>query len=894
MTFRRRLLLISILLFISSPALISAQSGTLTGTVKDTARAVIPGATIRLLSRANQLIRSVETDQSGGFKISGLPPDNYLLQISHPGFDPVEQVVSLESNGIINVSLVLQVVRITASTSVSSGNSPLANSDPLYRTLRDASITETYLVTDLQMARDVATFKFRKGRISFLTPVMNRSVVAVFVGEGEFILKPTYWLELNHIKLVTGAEVVQDTFKELFLIFSDETYSQVRKSFSKVEPLADDFNALKSFRKIVRAEGSDNAEAHILSNLLCTDCQPTFNARIKGEKYKQLNFIINSSGAVGDISPEEVALINDDFSSNDYGIWYLTHTQKELESATASSGEDKRRIDAINYKVDNIIDGEKLIAGCTLTFKPLHDGDRVIHLNLLSSLRVSRVMEEGRDLSFIQEDKDHDGSFHVIFPEPLKKDRQVKVVIEYQGKNVIKDAGGGNFSVTARSLWFPRAGKFDERATFDLTFRLHRKYTLVASGKLVSQSLDGDYSVTRWVSEHQVGVAGFNYGAFKKTELFDDQIKQMIEVHAVPVIPDTLRGLSQFSAISPSNLSAKALNETQNSLRIFTNWFGELPYGRVAITQQPQLNIGQSWPTLIYMPIVAFLDSTTRVDMFGLNSGLTYFVQELTPHEVAHQWWGHLVGWSNYRDQWISEGFAEFSAGLFLEYTRGGKLDDYHNFWARKSKKLLEKSRYGIRLNDVGPIAMGLRVGIPRAAGAYQNIVYDKGAYILHMLRFMMYDQQNGDRDFINMIKDFVNYHRHASATTESFKYFVDKHIKPNMDLDANKKMDWFFYQWLFGTEIPRYRMQYRMEKQADGKTLATLTLTQSDVSDGFRMIVPLYVDYNGKVSRVGEIPVAGNMTTSEYKITFPGSPKRLIINYHQDVLSSESVSQLK
>src|SRR5262249_58412455 len=99
---------------------------------------------------------------------------------------------------------------------------------------------------------------------------------------------------------------------------------------------------------------------------------------------------------------------------------------------------------------------------------------------------------------------------------------------------------------------------------------------------------------------------------------------------------------------APTRLTEKALVESKNSIRIYNLWFGEVPYGRIAITQQPQMNFGQSWPTLVYLPIISFFDSTQRWQLFGLDSGLTSFIQEVTPHEVAHQWWGHVVGWATY------------------------------------------------------------------------------------------------------------------------------------------------------------------------------------------------------------------------------------------------------
>jgi hypothetical protein len=113
----------------------------------------------------------------------------------------------------------------------------------------------------------------------------------------------------------------------------------------------------------------------------------------------------------------------------------------------------------------------------------------------------------------------------------------------------------------------------------------------------------------------------------------------------------------------------------------------------------------------------------------------------------------------------------------------------------------------------------------------------------------------------------------------------------PKMDLAGNKKLDWFFLQWVYGKEVPRYKLEYSLTPQSDGKTLLSFTLTQSEVSQGFGMLVPVYLDFDGKIVRMGEVPAIGSSTSQEYKIMLPQKPKRVLINYHYDVLASASES---
>jgi aminopeptidase N len=205
------------------------------------------------------------------------------------------------------------------------------------------------------------------------------------------------------------------------------------------------------------------------------------------------------------------------------------------------------------------------------------------------------------------------------------------------------------------------------------------------------------------------------------------------------------------------------LVEAQNALRLFGAWFGKPPYPRIAITQQPEFNFGQSWPTLVYLPMSAYLDSTQRWQLMGrIQNRLTEFVDEVTAHEVSHQWWGDEVGWSTYHDQWLSEGLAFFSAALYWQATEKNS-QKYIDYWEHARQMLLEKNRYGRRANDAGPVWMGLRLATPKTAQGYSAVVYRKGGYVLNMLRALMYDSQEPEKPFMHMLHDFVEEYRNRT-----------------------------------------------------------------------------------------------------------------------------------
>jgi len=431
---------------------------------------------------------------------------------------------------------------------------------------------------------------------------------------------------------------------------------------------------------------------------------------------------------------------------------------------------------------------------------------------------------------------------------------------------------------------------FADRATYDLTFKVPRQYTLVGVGKLDKEWREDDYEASHWVSDVPLAVAGFNYGLFKKKSVHDDTTNYDIEAYATAETPAYLRRYARNMSLSPSAMAESAMIDAQNAIRCFQLWFGAAPYGRIAVTEQPAFNYGQSWPTLVYLPISAFFDSTQRWMLLGGNAfRFAEFIQEVTPHEVAHQWWGHMVGWASYHDQWLSEGFADFSAGLFLQQTEHdpGK---FLKFWDRARETIMAKNNFGIRPNDAGPLWMGLRLNTFRNGAAYNRLVYPKGGFVLHMLRYLMYERDTGDRDFIAMMHDFVATYLNRNASTESFKSVVEKHMKPAIDLERNGKMDWFFRQWVYGTEVPSYRMEYSLAPEPDGKFMFTAKVTQSGVSSRFVMGVPIYFDFDGHVVRAGSVALLGNMTSSEIKLRLPKRPKHVLLNANHDVLAAETI----
>jgi aminopeptidase N len=311
-------------------------------------------------------------------------------------------------------------------------------------------------------------------------------------------------------------------------------------------------------------------------------------------------------------------------------------------------------------------------------------------------------------------------------------------------------------------------------------------------------------------------------------------------------------------------------------LKQFEHYFGMLPFKSVAVTQQPVRGYGQSWPTLVFLPYDSLLDSTTRNSLHMQDSGeAREFYNLVAVHEMAHQWWGHVVGWKTYHDQWLSEGTAEFSAALYLKHYEPKK---WNSFWSLKRKWLLSDNRAGRRPVDEGPLWLNPQLNSYAEPRNSYYLTYMKGAYVMEMLRMMMEDPRSPEPDtqFILMMRDFISTYAGKNASTEDFRRIVEKHM--------GQPMDWFFDEWVYGTEIPEYDFNWKLENANDGKNVLRFTLTQSGVSDSFQMWVPIYVQVNGNVQRLGLVKVRGANTLSD-EIVLAFHPEKVMLDEDRSIL---------
>lgn len=792
----------------------------------------------------------------------------------------------------------------------------------VYQQLRQIPAGDRWAVAEnVVWKRDAATFTFVDGRLTFSAPVGGRVVAAVFSGLGRFELNPPTPIAQRQIARFSGDPHLRDSFREAVFFFTDESAAELENLVrvqtgegggdwtvvaAAQKKYAENFNDWWSNQRRGNPE-MRNLAARMLADLSDPTSRGFFLADFKGDRSGDLLFHISWNRdpiLLPDWANDEEVMLLKLNLGNYYEWWAGFHLAGEYaenpwpEHRTLLATCVEQHIEAEVGK------DRELSAKATLKYQVPGGTARLLPLSLRGVMRISSVEDgTGQKLGFIQEARDRDNDPWLILPSPAAPGKTYEARITYaedstRDSRIIYQQGPGLYYVTSRTSWFPSFGALDDRSHYRLRVRSPKKFRFIATGRLVREEKEKDFLVTEWEPEMPLSVVGFNYGEFVEKSQKDARFT--VTAYAGRQIPDELRavqGAIDMAELAggpggPKNIAGQlgiatggfntsrmvghAANVSFTALKLFEHYFGPLPFRTISVTQQPIRGYGQSWPTLIFLPYDSLLDSTTRNSLRLQDSAeAREFYNTVAVHEMAHQWWGHVVGWKTYHDQWLSEGLAEFSAALFLKQFEPKK---WNSFWNLKRKWLLSKNPEGNRPVDVGPLWLNAQLATYREPSLRQQLIYDKGAYVLEMLRTMMEDPTQPDPDarFIAMMKDFVSTYTGKNASTEDFRRIVEKH--------ANEPMQWFFDQWVYGTEIPEYSVTSSFEDLPGGKVRARVTLNQSGVSDSFRSYVPFFAVVKGEPRRLGIVRILGS-SSARGELTLPFRPDKITIDESRNVL---------
>ena len=765
------------------------------------------------------------------------------------------------------------------------------NANATYESLRHRTANgEAFTISHLALKRDAAEIALNSGTVYFYGPVGGVVTGAVFLGEGILHIEPPSAMERRQLKIVMKTEVLDQHFTSAVFAFTDGTAAELRKgSTGTASGTGSALAQGEEFQTIFRKNLKYDLEARLLEDEAYPGTGGFFLAEMKGPLFsKRLIYMVDPHGAIG-VAPEEVALLTSADDSYDITLGFPSEAQRKLPRPANNT---PFRID--QQTIDTTIEKSGKLTATVVTGVTANEGGvQVLPLQLFPTLRASGVWgPNGEALDYIQEDKQRDADFAILLQKPLNAGDKVQVTTTYSGKDAVLDMGNENYFLVARESWYPNMrGEFGNYAQYSMTFHTPKNVQVIATGDRISETEDAHQKTSFWQSMAPMPVAGFNLGSFKSSTSERNKDLQVIS-YANTDLADCYSVMKDapgmaLGTLSTTGMLKRSTSEGDAAVQIYTEFFGALPYDHISLTQQTPCNYGQSWPTLVYLPTCYFWDSTIQHQIGVLDHDPSYW-KVVTAHEVAHQWWGQTVGFASYRDQWMSEGFANFSASLFLLQTNKTPKE-YDDFWKLLRERLLERNKDGFRPVDVGPVVMGFRVSSSRSGGdVYQNLIYSKGAYILHSLELLYYTPQYGEKPFQAAMHDFVTTYRNQPATTEDFKAVLERDMPKWLDLDHNHKLDWFFNAYVYGTEVPKYSITSDFIQQGD-QTIVHFKLTQAGVSPQFNMLVPVYMELEDKRTvLLGHLPIQGS-TTIEKTVPIgklPSPPKRLVLNYYYDLLS--------
>jgi len=795
-----------------------------------------------------------------------------------------------------------------------------------------------FAIQNVKLQRDVARITFVKGFLGLSQPVGinpdgEKTVSAVFRGQGRLHFAPTRNMEKQQLAFHAEKpiEALDINFTEAVLLFTDQTYKElsgvVGSRYTNVQTMMErkrnrssnthPFEKVYNNRNKTWTKYGYNWEPRLLKSLLSNkpSNQSLFVAEIKTDDYKWLTLIIDQ------VDPEQVELVQYDFRSKIQPVTVFSKFPAENRHPEEAYADPFVPYDyqIKSYALDVTID-RKISTGfqsnpllrvrAEVLLEIKKSDERVLIFSLDPNLQVQEVFDNtGKPLNFFQSSDPKDdyflggGYLVVTSPTPFKKGLASFRFI-YEGRRVVIETGPGQYFCQSFG-WYP-SYNFGRgitlsntilawRSDFDITLKVPGKYRGISVGNKIEDSTNKgfrgnldtakDYHITRWKSEIPLSVAGFAFGDYNTEQ--EDVGEVSVEVYASRR-SSYFHDPNENKFISAAGYAKDMLNEVINALTIMETYFGPYPYNKLAVTDIP-FYYGQGWPSLLYVSIIGFLDST-KLNFFGMwPFGLDWSNSSFRAHEVSHQWWGHRLAFKSYHDQWISEGFAEFSGLLFDQHTKG--KEEYFRLLKGMRESLVVKNRRGVKHEQVGPVYAGLRLSSNKHPRSYNEIVYKKGGWILHMIRQMLYDPrhtEDPDGRFIMMMHDLTSTFHNQAISTGDFKRILEQHMTDDMDIDGNGTMDWFFNSWVHGTGIPHYTLKHTITKTGQpGVFEFSGVLRQSGVPKDFRMMVPLFIHLKKGIIRVGWLyPVEGE-NQFQFQLPLPTTPLKLSINAWEDVLST-------
>jgi hypothetical protein len=784
----------------------------------------------------------------------------------------------------------------------------------LYRQLRTVPLDPTLIfkIREATIDREDLHLYLTDGVICFTKTVEGRVTGAFFEGQGEVLVRPPDNSERASLGLFTGQGVLDEQFTSAYIRFNDTTATDLQSSLRQIDDSGPEFLAkyAETAQNLAMMDG-----LRMLSSFTSHYPQDRFlHARLGGTRLGVFDVSYDA------MAEEQISVGK--FQTNDLGTFYdiwmsfaarSARNLKDPESRVIDPWRSSEAVKVNKFSISStLIPPQTIQAKADLALNVRHGGQRLLFFELSRYLKVEKVTFGAQTLEFLQNES-VDGTqlarrgndlVVIVFPKPLRDGESLQLHFEYAG-NVMAQAGPGLLYVGARGTWYPNRGI--SMSNFDLEFRWPSEWTLVATGKRVSLDADGNDLVGRWVSEVPMPLAGFNLGQYTKNSAkagtvtvdsfaansveYNLPLKQtealVVKRPAVPGggAPQDAVVVAPPLTLDPARNGKKIAETCAHAIENYTRWFGPYPYSSLNITQFPSSE-SQGWPGLIFLSSTAFLPPAEQTRVKLDDFGRVLYGDLMPWHETAHMWWGDVVFWRTYRDQWLVEALSNYSALMILERENPASfkvaMDRYRT-------DLLSRAPNGRQYLEAGPVNLGLRLSSSEFPNGYFNISYGRGTWLLHMLRTMLDDTQPktaaGSEDlFLKVLRTLRERYAFKEATTDDLQKVFEEYLPASLRYEGSKSLDWFFQGWVNGTAIPSLQLANVKISGRGEKVAANFTIEQKDAPNDLVTSVPIYAELSGnRRVFVGRVFADGDET--KLRLPVPAGTKRLLLDPMNTVL---------
>ena len=506
------------------------------------------------------------------------------------------------------------------------------------------------------------------------------------------------------------------------------------------------------------------------------------------------------------------------------------------------------RFDVTHYRIEAQIIPEQhvLRAGADVTFVPL-DATRSVVFELNGSLKIESIERDGQPLTGFVQDAVGVGalgpSVRIDLGQVVPANQPVTLRFRWSGALINPEGGPlatrrlayvgteGSYLMYA-SRWFPFHDYAADRATSDITFIVPSGLQVAGTSDepVVAQPSPKEGAVRyRFVHRQPVLIGNFAAGQYINRNLryanYDLQLYAM---------PGSEKRLEAFAEL------------TGRVLEFYTKRYGAPLFGnRLVVVQIDDESLDTySGPGMIFLSTKMF-DPTRPVP------------EEKLQREIAYQWWGQTVGLKSFDDAWLSQGLAEWSAFAFRESTLSeGGLDAAQR----------EQQERALTFEQTASIARAPSA-LDDQSAAYQSIVFYKGSMVFRMLR-----ETIGREKFEQLLATFLQTYRGKNASIDDFEQMANKISQENLR--------YFFAQWVEGTGVPEFTVDYQIIRTRAGKFRARGTVKQN--LESLRMPVELLLRAEGD-NQQKTVRIEGR--SEDFDFESNGQPIEVVVDPNNKIL---------